>query len=68
MLNGTSFACPQVAGLGALLFDQYPGKTWEQVRSRIITTRDAGLESSAQLSLYQLAGPVRFHQALEPGW
>lgn len=67
-IAGTSFACPQVAALGALLFDQAPGKTWEQVRDRIISTRDPNVESLPQISTYQLAGPVRFHTALAPGW
>lgn len=66
--RGTSFACPQVAGLAALLYDQYPSKTRAQVRDRIINTRNAALESNPAFSDYELAGPVRFHNALAAGW
>jgi subtilisin family serine protease len=69
MLNGISFACPQVAALASLLFDAFPTKTATQIRDRIITTRGpdfTGTDSAGQA--YQYAGCVRFHNALAPGW
>jgi len=66
--SGTSFACPQVTALAALLFEQYPSKTWEQVRARIILKRNTLVEQDPTIHQYQLAGPVQFHEALAPNW
>jgi len=42
-MNGTSMACPHVAGLAALIIQRYPGITAANVKRRIITTsRDLG--------------------------
>ncbi len=36
--NGTSMASPHVAGACALIWEAYPGASWEQVRSYIMTS------------------------------
>ncbi|MBN2083455.1 S8/S53 family peptidase, partial [bacterium] len=65
---GNSFATPQVAGLAALLFDTRPAATYDEVKNRIVYTRNQSIENEM---LFQwgvpLAGLVDYEEALD-GW
>ncbi|MBC7771440.1 MAG: S8 family serine peptidase [Pyrinomonadaceae bacterium] len=63
-LNGTSMACPHVAGCAALIYGYNPGWTWTQVKSSLMST---ARPVSALAGRCVTGGVVNIQAAIGPG-
>jgi Ca2+-binding RTX toxin-like protein len=67
--GGTSFATPYVAGLAALLFQQNPNWTAQQVIDRILmTSSNTYVENVGALQMQGGAGPDSFVGSINDDW
>lgn len=61
--NGTSFACPQVAGALALVKAQFPSLTYTQLIERVLSTVDPVTDL---IGITVTGGRLNLHKALAP--
>jgi subtilisin family serine protease len=63
--SGTSFAAAHVAGACALLWNQYPGEDWTQIKARIMNGVEDGLPQDFR-AICATEGRLNLANSLEP--